>query len=144
MGDNSNKKPLSLKEGSVYLDGKQVMDSVSLKITFKPSVWEGKCLGDKGTNRRWTGYDIEVVISEYRTTPWYKECATKYMKDGLTQTFTITGTRTDKDSEYYEIAGSETVTVRGAVPKSDIDLISLDSGGDVVQDSITLGAKSAA
>ena len=40
MGDNSNKKPLSLKEGSVYLDGKQVMDSVSLKITFKPSVWE--------------------------------------------------------------------------------------------------------
>lgn len=144
MDTNTNRKPLSLKEGSVYLDGKEIMDSVSLKIVFKPSVWEGKCLGSKGTNRRWTGYDIEVTITEYRTTNWYKECATKYMKDGITPTFVITGTRTDKDSDYYEISGSETVTVTGAVPKSDIDLISLDSGGDVVQDSITLGAKNVA
>ena len=55
MGEN--RTPLSLKEGHIYIDGVEVMDAVKLTIVYTPTVWSGKMLGDKGTNRRWLGRD---------------------------------------------------------------------------------------
>lgn len=141
MGENI--KPLSLKEGKVYIDGVQIMDAATFTVVYTPSVWEGKALGDKGTNRRWLGRDITGTITEYRTTPWLKEKIMEYEKNGTTPEMTIQGTRVDKDSDYYSIngGGSETVTVTGAVITGDIGLMSFDVDGDVVKDSISFGAK---
>lgn len=139
MGEN--KKPLSLKEGNVYIDGIKVLDAVTLNIVYTPTVWSGKMLGDKGTNRRWLGRDITGTITEYRTTAWMKDIVQRYEKSGITPEMTIQGTRTDKDSDYYEVSGSETVTVTGVVLTGDINLMSFDTDGDVVKDSIAFGAK---
>lgn len=136
-----NRRPLSLKEGHVYIDGVEVIDAAKLSIVYKPTVWEGKMLGDKGTNRRWIGRDITGTLDEYRTTPRYNGIVKRYEEEGITPEMTIQGIRTDKDSDYYEISGSETVTVTGVVLTGEINLISLDTDGDVVKDSISFGAK---
>ncbi|MCD8150600.1 MAG: phage tail tube protein [Clostridiales bacterium] len=136
-----NTKPLSLKEGHVYIDGVEVIDAAKLSIVYTPTVWSGKILGDKGTNRRWLGRDITGTIDEYRTTPRWINIVKQYESDGITPELTIQGIRTDKDSDYYETSGSESVTLTGVVLTGDINLISLDTDGDVVKDSIAFGAK---
>lgn len=98
-------------------------------------------LGDKGTNRRWLGRDITGSIDEYRTTARWNNIVKQYENSGITPELTIQGIRTDKDSDFYEVSGSESVTVTGAVLTGDINLISLDTDGDVVKDSISFGAK---
>ena len=117
------------------------MDAVKLTIVYTPNVWSGKMLGDKGTNRRWLGRDITGSIDEYRTTARWNNIVKQYENSGITPELTIQGTRTDKDSDFYEVSGSESVTVTGAVLTGDINLISLDTDGDVVKDSISFGAK---
>ena len=139
MGEN--RKPLSLKEGHIYIDGVEVMDAVKLTIVYTPTVWSGKMLGDKGTNRRWLGRDITGSIDEYRTTARWNNIVKQYENSGITPELTIQGIRTDKDSDFYEVSGSESVTVTRAVLTGDINLISLDTDGDVVKDSISFGAK---
>lgn len=139
MGEN--RKPLSLKEGHIYIDGIEVMDAAKLHIVYTPNVWAGKMLGDKGTNRRWLGRDITGTLDEYRTTPRFNNIVKKYEQDGITPELTIQGIRTDKDSDFYEVSGSESVTLTGVVLTGDINLIDLDTDGDVVKDSISFGAK---
>ena len=139
MGEN--RKPLSLKEGKVYIDGVEVLDMAKCSIVFTPTVWSGKMLGDKGTNRRWLGYDITGTLDEYRTSARFVKIAKNYIDKGITPEFTIQGVRSDKDSDYYELEGSESVTVVGVVLTGDISLISVDVDGDVVKDSIAFGAK---
>lgn len=136
-----NTKPLSLKEGHIYIDGVEVIDAAKLSIVYTPTVWSGKILGDKGTNRRWLGRDITGTIDEYRTTPRWINIVKQYESDGITPELTIQGIRTDKDSDYYETSGSESVTLTGVVLTGDINLIELDTDGDVVKDSIAFGAK---
>ena len=98
-------------------------------------------LGDKGTNRRWLGRDITGTLDEYRTTPRFNNIVAKYENDGITPELTIQGIRVDKDSDYYELSGSESVTLTGCVLTGDITLLSLDTDGEVVKDSISFGAK---
>ena len=138
---SKNVKPLSLKEGKVYIDGVEVMDSVKLSIVYVPNLWSGKILGDKGTNRRWLGRDITGNIDEYRTTARFINMIKKYEETGKTPELTIQAIRTDKDSDYYDLSGSESVTITGVVITGEIPLINLDSDGDVVKDSISFGAK---
>jgi hypothetical protein len=136
-----NIKPLSLKEGKFYIDGIEVIDAAKLTVNFTPNVWSGKILGDKGTNRRWNGYDITGTITEYRTSSRWTDVVKKYLANGITPEFTVQGVRTDKDSDFYAISGSESVTLTGVVLTGDISLISFDADGDVVQDAINYGAK---
>ena len=95
----------------------------------------------KITNDGREGRDITGSIDEYRTTPRWNNIVKQYENSGITPELTIQGTRTDKDSDFYEVSGSESVTVTGAVLTGDINLISLDTDGDVVKDSISFGAK---
>ena len=125
---SENKKPLSLEEGKIFIDGVEVIDAAKLTILYQPKVWSGKMLGDKGTNRRWLGRDITGTLDEYRTTPRFNNIVAKYENDGITPELTIQGVRVDKDSDYYELSG-------------DITLLSLDTDGEVVKDSISFGAK---
>ena len=134
---SENKKPLSLEEGKIFIDGVEVIDAAKLTILYQPKVWSGKMLGDKGTNRRWLGRDITGTLDEYRTTPRFNNIVAKYENDGITPELTIQGIRVDKDSDYYELSGSESVTLTGCVLTGDITLLSLDTDGEVVKDSIS-------
>ena len=138
---SENKKPLSLEEGKIFIDGVEVIDAAKLTILYQPKVWSGKMFGDKGTNRRWLGRDITGTLDEYRTTPRFNNIVAKYENDGITPELTIQGVRVDKDSDYYELSGSESVTLTGCVLTGDITLLSLDTDGEVVKDSISFGAK---
>lgn len=135
-----NSSPLSAREGKVYLDGTLVADACKFTVTFKPDVWSGKQLGKKGTNRRWIGYDIEVVVEQWKTNNLYLQKIKEYIKSGTTPEFTIHGHQIDKNSEFYEANGNLEITCTGCVPTGDIDLISCDTDGDVVKESITFGA----
>ncbi len=136
-----NRSPLSAREGKVYLDGILIADTCKFKVVFKPDVWSGKQLSEPGTNRRWIGYDIEVTIEEWKTTRRYRNMIDSYLKTGRTPELTIQGVQTDKNSDFYEKNKSETVTCIGCVPTGDMNLIDMDTEGDVVKESITFGAK---
>ena len=136
-----NRSPLSAREGKVYLDGVLIADTCKFQVVFKPDVWSGKQLSEPGTNRRWIGYDIEVTIEEWKTTRRYRNMIDSYLKDGKTPELTIQGVQTDKNSDFYATNKSETVTCVGCVPTDDINLIDMDTDGDVVKESIKFGAK---
>ena len=136
-----NSSPLSAREGKVYIDGVLVADSYKFLVVFKPDVWSGKQLSEHGTNRRWIGYDIEVQISQWKTTRMYRTMIDKYLKEGITPEMTIQGIQTDKNSDFYLTNKSEKVTCTGCVPTGDINLIDMDTDGDVVKEEITFGAK---
>ncbi len=136
----ANKRRISLREGRVYLDGKEIMDAVKLEAVFTPDVNESRGLKERGVSRRWLGFDITGTITEYRTTPWIHEAIKKYMKNGITPEFTITGVQDDKGSDYYAKYGNITKTLRGVVLTGDLSLINMDGEGDVMQDEIEFGA----
>ncbi|MGO4945881.1 phage tail tube protein [Blautia sp. Sow4_E7] len=139
-----NSSPLSAREGKVYIDGVLVADSCKFKVVFKPDVWSGKQLSEHGTNRRWIGYDIEVQITQWKTTRMYRTMIDKYLKSGITPEMTIQGVQTDTNSDFYVKNKSEKVTCIGCVPTGDINLIDMDTDGDVVKEDITFGAKKVA
>lgn len=47
-----NKSPLCAREGKVYVDGVLVADSCKFQVKFTPTVWSGKTLSEKGTDRK--------------------------------------------------------------------------------------------
>lgn len=140
-GERVNSRPLSAREGKAYIDGVVVYDACKFKVVFKPNVWEGKQLSELGTNRRWIGYDIEVILEEWKTTNRYKDMVDKYLKSGVTPELTIQGIQTDKNSDFYDRNGSNKITCVGCVPIDDISLSDMDTDGDVVKDSVKFGAK---
>lgn len=140
-GERVNSRPLSAREGKAYIDGVVVYDACKFKVVFKPDVWEGKQLSEQGTNRRWIGYDIEVILEEWKTTNRYKDMVDKYLKSGVTPELTIQGIQTDKNSDFYDRNGSNKITCVGCVPIDDIPLSDMDTDGDVVKDSVKFGAK---
>ena len=137
-----NTNRISLREGSVFLDGNQVMEAVKLEANFTPEVVESRILKERGVSRRWIGYDITGTITEYRTTPWLHDAIKKYIRDGITPVFTITGIQNDKNSEYYEKNGKIKVTLKDVVLTGDLSLMNLDAEGELLQDEIEFGAKS--
>lgn len=136
-----NKRPLSARDGKVYIDGDLVADACKFQILFTPSVWEGKSLSEKGTNRRYTGFDITGTISQWKTTPFWKRKIMEYIETGRTPEMTMTGVNDDENSDYYDINGTDTITAVGCVLTGDIPLMDLDTDGDVVKEELSFGAK---
>ena len=142
MRETMNKKPIMINQGSCYLDGKKIYDAVKLKVIFTPDVSSGKVLGDKTANTRWKGtYAITAEMTQRRATRWLKEVVKKYIKNGITPEFTISGALEDKDSDYYAEYGRETVTVVGCVLTSAINLLELDADGEFLEDALTFNCK---
>ena len=75
------------------------------------------------------------------STPWLKEAIQKYQTTKATPEFTIQGIMNDESSDYYAENGSETVTCVGCVLTGDLNLINLDSNGEIVDDSIAFNVK---
>lgn len=136
-----NKSPISLKEGKVFIDGVEVLDCITCKITFTPQVWTGKQLGERTNSSRWTGYDITGTITRRRSTNWLEQKIREYKASGKTPELTIQGVMNDQNSDYYEANGTNTVTAVGCVLTGDLPLTSLDSNGEVVEDQINFNAK---
>ena len=135
-----NKRRMSLREGSVYLDGTKVLDAVKCEAVFTPEVVESRALKERGLSRRWIGYDITGTITEYRTTPWARQAIAKYLKTGETPEFTLTGIQNDKNSDYFEKNGNIKETLKGVVLTGDLSLLNLDAEGELLQDEIEFGA----
>lgn len=137
-----NKRPLSVTNGRVYIDGVLVADSCKYNAVLKPKVWEGKALGDQGTNRRWIGYDITGTIDAWKTNNLYKEKALEYIKSGKTPEMTIYSVNDDTNSDFYDKLGKkDELTLVGCVLTGDIPLMDLDTDGDVAKISVAFGAK---
>lgn len=136
-----NKRPLSAREGKIYLDGDLIADTCRFQAVFTPNVWEGKALSEPGTNRRYIGYDITGTLEMWRTTSLIKNKIKEYIATGKTPEFTITGINDDVNSDYYDANGTDKITLLGVVLTGDINLMDLDTDGDVVRDSLSFGAK---
>ena len=135
-----NKKRISLREGKIFLDGLKVVDAEKLAIKFKPDVATSRALGERGTSRRYLGYDISVEMTKYKSNSWLKDLAKKYQDSGETPEFVIQGIQDDKNSDYYSSYGTDTVTCNGCVLTGDISILELDTGGEYVEESVTFGA----
>jgi len=135
-----NKRRISLREGTLYLDGTAIADAVKCEAVFTPEVAESRALKEKGLSRRWIGYDITGTITEYRTTPWARQAIAKYLKTGETPEFTLTGIQNDKNSDYFEKNGNIKETLKGVVLTGDLSLLNLDAEGELLQDEIEFGA----
>ena len=136
-----NKNPISLREGHIYIDGVECADSIKCEIKVTPEVWTGRQLGEVTQSSRWIGMTITGTITRRRSTPWLKDAIKTYMSDKSTPEFTIQGIMDDENSDYYAENGSETITCVGCVLTGDLNLINLDSGGEVVDDSISFNAR---
>lgn len=136
-----NKAPISLRDGHVYLDGVEILDTIKCDIKFTPDVWEGRSLGDLSPNTRWLGYKITGTIGRRRSTRWLEKAIKSYIDSHETPEMTITGVMDDHNSDYYKEFGASVVTCVGVVLTGDLPLTLLDSGGDVVEDSISFNAK---
>ena len=136
-----NKSPISLREGKVFLDGVEILDSVKCEITFTPDVWSGTQLGEKSPSSRWLGYKITGKITRRRSTNWIEEKISEYKSSGITPELKIQGLMNDTGSDYYADYGSNVVTAVGVVLTGDLPLTRLDSSGEIVDDEISFNAK---
>lgn len=135
-----NKRRISLREGSLYLNGTKILDAVKCEAVYTPEVAESRGLKEKGLSRRWIGHDITGTITEYRTTPWVYDAIKSYIKTGITPEFILQGIQDDKNSDYYDANGKVKVTLIGVVLTGDLSLINLDAEGELLQDEIEFGA----
>ncbi|MCD7891607.1 MAG: phage tail tube protein [Ruminococcus sp.] len=136
-----NKNPISLREGKVFIDGVECLDSVNCTIKFTPDVWSGKQLGERTNSSRWLGYNITGTITRRRSNNWLEEKIKEYRQTGATPELKIQGIMNDENSDYYAAHGSNTVTCVGCVLTGDLPLTALDSAGEVVDDAINFNAK---
>jgi hypothetical protein len=135
-----NKRRVSLREGSLFLNGTKILDAVKCEAVYTPEVAESRGLKEKGLSRRWIGHDITGTITEYRTTPWVHDAIKGYIKSGVTPEFTLQGIQDDKNSDYYDKNGKIKVTLKGVVLTGDLSLLNLDAEGELLQDEIEFGA----
>ena len=136
-----NHAPISLREGHVFLDGVEIADSITCTINFTPDVWTGRQLNELTPSRRWIGYAITGTIGRRRSTRWVEDKISEYMQTHETPEMTIQGVMDDPNSDYYKTYGASTVTCVGCVLTGDLPLTMLDSGGEVVEDSLGFNAK---
>lgn len=130
-----------MREGKIYMDGDLVADGCKFSLKFTPKVWEGKCLSERGTNRRWIGYDVTGTLEQWKTNKLLKKKIDSYLKTGETPEMVITGICEDKNSDFYKKNKTDTITAVGCVLTGDLTLMDLDTDGEVVKESLNFGAK---
>ena len=131
-----NERPISLREGKMFIDGLLCADNIKASIKFTPEVWTGGQLGKQQKSTRWLGSNIAGSLTRRRSTRFLMDAIKKYKETGATPEFTIQGIMDDANSDYYDEFGSETITCVGCVLTGDITLLSLDIKGEVLEDEI--------
>ena len=87
------------------------------------------------------GATLTGNITRRRSTPWLQDAVKHYMKTKETPEFTIQGIMDDEHSDYYAENGTQIITVAGCVLTGGLNLIALDSEGQVVDDNIAFNGK---
>ena len=142
MPEKHNKHYVIVKNGYCFLNGKRIYDAVNFTATFTPGVSAGRVLGEMTPNTRWTGTaEIKATITRRRSTPWIKDMIRDYINKGITPELTLSGVMDDKDSDYQEAYGKDSVTVIGCVPTGDLTALALDTEGEFMDDVINCNAK---
>lgn len=136
-----NKSPIAVTHGKVIIDGVECLDSIKFNIKITPRIWKGRLLGEKTPSSRWLDYEISGEITRRRSNPWLIDTIKKHMKAGTTPELTIQGVLNDTNSDYYKKHGKIDVVALGCVLTGDFTLISLDTGGEVLDDTIAFNAK---
>ena len=80
MGENRH--AISLRDGTVSVDGRILLEASKLSVKYKPELATYKSLRDKGVNRRYVGRDVTVDLEEYRSTSWLLDVAKQYEEKG--------------------------------------------------------------
>lgn len=140
-GMTYNHSPISLREGHVFLDGMEIFDGVKFEIKATPETWTGRFLGERTPSTRWIGVSLSGTLTRRRTTGWTKDALRQYIDQGITPEMTIQGIADDPNSDYYSEYGAETVTAVGCVPTGDLNLLMLDSEGQILEDEINFNVK---
>lgn len=140
-GMTYNHSPISLREGHVFLDGLEIFDCVKCEVKATPDTWTGRLLGERTPSTRWLGVSISGTMTRRRTTGWTKTALRRYIDEGITPELTIQGIMDDPNSDYYAENGADTVTVVGCVPTGDLNLLMLDSEGEILEDELNFNAK---
>lgn len=142
MSERYNQRYVVVKNGFCFFNGKRIYDAVKFTATVTPGVSIGRVLGERTPNTRWNGtVEIRVEMTRRRATPWVKDMIRDYLNKGITPEFTLSGVIDDKDSDYQEIYGKESVTLVGCVPTGDLTPLQLDTEGEFLDDTITFNAK---
>ena len=137
-----NQKPIHIAEGYVLFNGVRVYDAIKCTITMTPKTMTSMRLGSVTPDTRWGNTrEYKVEITRRRTTSWTRDMINEYKKTGITPELTICGVQSDKDSDFYEKHGDQTVTALGCVPTGDIKILELDADGEWLDDVMTLNAK---
>lgn len=136
-----NKSPISLREGAIYVDGIKICDGVKAEFKVTPDVWTGRQLGEKTQSSRWLGYTVTGTITRRRSTNWLNDIVQKYKDSAVTPEITIQGIANDEGSDFYANYQKHLiVTLIGCVLTGDLTLMSLDSGGNILDDVINFNA----
>ena len=137
-----NKSPISVSQGKVLINGVEVGDGFSCKFKFTPKTWSGTFLGEMTENTRWLGGSWSGEMSRGRTNGFIKDAIKNFLETGITPEITIQGIANDKGSDYYAETGKEdVVTAVGCVLTGDLTLLDLDTGGDILKDTIQFKIK---
>lgn len=136
-----NKNPISARQGHAFIEGIEVMDGIKFEIKFTPEVGKSRTFNELSSSSRYLGYEITGTITRRRSTNFAQDLVKKYKETGVTPEFTIQGIVDDPGSDYYSDNGTDTVTAVGCVFTGDISLISIDTGGEFVDDVLTFNAK---
>lgn len=143
MGKDSttyNRRRHICREGKVKLDGTTVLDSVKFSVVSTPEVLTSRGLGERVESSRYGGMAHKVTITMFKSTKAFKKVVPEYLNSGKTPEFTITGVDEDSNSDYYDRYGNDTVTCKGCVITSDINLMDLDTEGEYTQEELELSA----
>ena len=136
-----NRQAISLREGKVFIDGVEAMDSVTCTINIPPDTSSSRQLGDITPSTKYLGATISGSITRRRSTPWLKETMKRYLQTKRTPEFTIQGLMDDPNSDFAVNHGSDLVTCVGCVITGDVPLTRLDGNGDIVDDVVNFVAK---
>lgn len=131
-------KPMALREGKVIIDGEVVMEAVKLDLMVSIATAEYKPIGGRNTNYKIIGYDCSGELTEFKTTPRWKNLFKEYDRSGIFPTLTITGIANDKNSDYFQKHGEDKTTIEGMVIDGDLPLTSIDTDGELNQTTISL------
>ncbi len=136
MTEQYNKYPISVREGKIFMDGVEAANTVSASIVWTWETWSGKELGNQTNINRPLGYTVKVTVTRRRSTPFAEDAIKMFKETGRVPEVTIQGIQADKASDYYQQYGGKVVTVHGCVPTGDVNLMLMDSKGEVLEDTL--------
>jgi hypothetical protein len=132
MARYSEQNTISAREGRLYLDGEELVNSIKFTISIKKKKVEAPILGKRIIGERTIGLEQpKGTITEYKATPRWLDMMTKYKDTGEEVYFTLMGVLDDASAK----RGTERIIVKEC-SIDELELMMFDSEGDIVKNEI--------